>query len=250
VIGAYGFAEVEIDHVKIVDLAAFPGYPARIAMFAHSHGQYTVKSCMVRMKPAPFDVLLEAGIAYKGYASSPATIGAELEFRGNDVATQYGAGILVEDNALAEEPKGVTLTSNTVASPVGISLTRLHGSLALDSNTVEATVTGIALDTVSDALVERNRIDVVGGGQASLHMRDVDHSAMRKNRFAGDCQYAFLIDGASHNNEMEFARGHMSKLAVAEAHLFLGPETHDNAIKARDKGLVIADHGWNNVVGD
>jgi hypothetical protein len=250
VIGTFDFADVEIENVQIVDLAASPDYGARIALFAHSHGKYTVKNSMVRMKPAPFDVPLEAGIAYKGLNLAPFMIGAELEFVGNDVATQHGAGILVEDNALADEPKDITISRNKVAGPVGISATRLHGVCILDKNTINATIVGIALDTVAKSTIRHNSIDTASGSAAGLQLHDVANSKVRQNRVAGDAAFGLLIEGSSYGNKLVLGEGDMSALRVAEAHVHLAAETHDNRLALNDDDLVIVDLGTNNRIGD
>ena len=70
-------------------------------MFAHNHGKYRVKNSRLRMRHATFDVALNAGIAYLGFVSWCDAIGVDLEFVHHDVETQYGASILIVDNALA-----------------------------------------------------------------------------------------------------------------------------------------------------
>ena len=249
VIGIYDFADVEIDNVQIIDLAASPDYWARIALYAHSHGKLAVKNSMVRMKPAPFVVALEAGIAYKGLDFFPSRIGAELDFAGNDVVTQYGAGIFVEDNALADEPKDVSIGHNQVAGPVGISAARLQGVSELKKNTISATVIGITLDTVADSSVKRNRIDM-DGGSVGLQLHDVVSSRLRQNRVTGDSEFGFLIEGSSHGNKLVLDEGDLSALSVAEAHVVLAAETHDNRLTLDDEDLVIVDLGTNNMIGE
>jgi len=249
VIGTYGFADVEIDNVQIIDLAALADYPARIAFFAHSHGNYTLKHCTVGMKPAPFDVELEAGIAYKGFDSPPAMIGADLEFVHNDIATQYGAGIHIEDNALADEPKDIQIGHNKVVGPAGIIAMRLHGASVLVANRIHATATGIALDSVADSTVRRNRIDLAGTSAAGLQLHDVANSRVWKNQVAGDTEFGFLIEGSSFGNTFVLGEDDLSALRVSEAHVYLAAETHDNLLALEDgEDLIIVDHGTNNEI--
>jgi hypothetical protein len=178
-------------------------------------------------------------------------IGAELEFDRNDVATQYGPGILVEDNALTGDPKDVSISRNRVASPVGVSATRLHGACVLDKNTINATVTGIALDTVATSTVKGNSIEMAGEGAAGLLLHDVASSKMRQNQVAGGAGFGFLIEGSSHGNKLVLGEGDMSALSVAEAHLYLGAGTHGNRLALPDsEDLLIVDHGTNNRIGE
>jgi hypothetical protein len=251
VIGAYDFADVEIDNVKVIDLAAIPGYLARIALFAHSHGHYIVKNSMVRMKPVQFDVPLEAGIGYSGIDSFPSTIGAELEFFRNSVATQQGTAILIEHNALAIDPKSVLIKRNELAGPEGISATDLHGACVLDKNTIYATEVGLTLNTVADSIVRQNTIDMAGDSFAGVHLHDVVSSKVRQNQVAGDAEFGLLAEGSSYGDNLVIGEGDMSLLIVTQAHLYLAAETHDNRLVLDDdEDLIIVDLGMNNTIDD
>jgi hypothetical protein len=121
----------------------------------------------------------------------------------------------------------------------------------LAKNTIKATTIGIALDTFADSIVKRNRIDMAGGSVAGLQLHDVASSIMRRNRIAGDAWFGFLIEGLSQGNRLVLDEYDMGALNVAEAHVYLGPETHDNRLAMEDEeDLVIVDHGTNNIIGD
>ena len=118
----------------------------------------------------------------------------------------------------------------------------MHGVSILDENTLLATGMGIALGTVAESVIERNRIDMAGDSTAGLQLHATASSIVRKNRVAGDAEFRLLIEGPAYGKELVLGKHDLKGLNVVEAHVYLAAETYDNLfIWDGNKDLAIVD---------